>query len=170
MTTQFFGAQFFGAILPTRRASSAAHRNAASSRSHCIFTLTVQHIDPGRPEEPLSEGKLVLVDLAGSERQQALLDTQDRGQMQDSVEINKSLFTLRKVILSLSTGDGGGRGGLERGGGGKGHVPYRDSVLTKLLKHSLGGNSHTLMVACVSSNDAHAEENRIDRIQRSRLC
>ena len=56
-------------------------------------------------------------------------------------------FTLRKVILALSEASRGG------------HVPYRDSTLTKLLKRSLGGSCHTLMIACLSPADAHVEEN-----------
>ena len=122
--------------------------NAASSRSHCLFTLVVQQLDPIRPEKVQAEGTLTLVDLAGSERQQALMDSGSKAAMAESVQINKSLFTLRKVILALS--EGGER---------KPHVPYRDGTLTRLLKHSLGGNCHTLMVACLSPCDAHAEEN-----------
>lgn len=68
--------------------------------------------------------------------------------MQDSVEINKSLFTLRKVILALSEGKGTA-----------GHVPYRDSTLTRLLKRSLGGSCHTLMIACLSPEDILIDEN-----------
>ena len=158
--------------------------NAASSRSHCLFTLSVQQVQPGAKNELQAEGKLTLVDLAGSERQQArrpkpaadaspppprplpappsvppppaaitwqaLLELHKES-MQDSVDINKSLFTLRKVILALS--DASARGGRAP------HVAYRDSVLTKLLKHSLGGNCHTLMIACLSPCDAHVEEN-----------
>ena len=77
--------------------------NAASSRSHCIFTLVVQQMDPARPEKVQAEGKLTLVDLAGSERQQALIDSASRAAMADSVQINKSLFTLRKVTTGSSS-------------------------------------------------------------------
>ena len=70
--------------------------NAASSRSHCMFTLSVQQVQPGAQTEMQAEGKLTLVDLAGSERQQALLELH-KAAMQDSVDINKSLFTLRKA-------------------------------------------------------------------------
>ncbi|KAL1528982.1 hypothetical protein AB1Y20_010303 [Prymnesium parvum] len=126
--------------------------NAASSRSHCIFTLAVQQMDPARPEHVQAEGKLTLVDLAGSERQQALLDSANRSAMADSVQINKSLFTLRKVILALS--EASSKPSKHRA-----HVPYRDGTLTRLLKQALGGNCHTLMVACISPCDAHAEEN-----------
>ena len=127
--------------------------NAASSRSHCLFALTVQRVDTSSGQVE-SEGRLTLVDLAGSERQQVLLDHAGLGpskaEMADSVEINKSLFTLRKVILTLSEADQTKAAG---------HVPYRDSTLTKLLKQSLGGACHTLMIACLSPADAHVEEN-----------
>mmetsp|Transcript_16196 Transcript_16196/g.49208 ORF Transcript_16196/g.49208 Transcript_16196/m.49208 type:complete len:785 (-) Transcript_16196:291-2645(-) len=122
--------------------------NAASSRSHCMFTLSVQVEDPADAASYTQEGRLTLVDLAGSERQSALLDAQSKSAIQDSVEINKSLFTLRKVILALSEGKGG-----------VGHVPYRDSTLTRLLKRSLGGSCHTLMIACLSPADVHVDEN-----------
>ena len=92
----------------------------------------------------LAEGRLTLVDLAGSERQQALLDASSKAGMAESVQINKSLFTLRKVILSLSEGAGGGAKG------GAAHVPYRDSTLTRLLKNALGGNCHTLSARAAS--------------------
>ena len=127
--------------------------NTASSRSHCLLTLQVQQLAPDRAEHVLADGKLTLVDLAGSERQHALLDASSKAGMAESVQINKSLFTLRKVILSLSESS-------ERAPGEKApHIPYRDSTLTRLLKHALGGNSHTLMVACISPSDAHIEEN-----------
>ena len=127
--------------------------NAASSRSHCIFTLTVQHFEGAvGAGEPVTESRLALVDLAGSERQNALDDMTSKAALQDSVEINKSLFTLRKVILSLSDEATNNQGRPT-------HVAYRDSTLTKLLKNSLGGNCQTLMIACISPSDAHADEN-----------
>lgn len=82
----------------------------------------------------------------------------------ESVAINKSLFTLRQVIIALSSPGSGAAsgespGGTERGGQGTTHVPYRDSKLTALLKNSLGGNSLTTMIACVSPADGSYEEN-----------
>jgi len=76
--------------------------NTASSRSHCMFTLLVQQLATDRAEKVLAEGRLTLVDLAGSERQQALLDATSKAAMLESVQINKSLFTLRKVGCSRS--------------------------------------------------------------------
>uniref|UniRef100_A0A7S4AY98 Kinesin-like protein n=1 Tax=Chrysotila carterae TaxID=13221 RepID=A0A7S4AY98_CHRCT len=140
---------FEGGVRHKRMAET--RMNAASSRSHCLFTLTVQQLERGTTDSVVAEGRLTLVDLAGSERQSALIEG-GRAAMQDSVEINKSLFTLRKVILALSDRK---EGKLQRAA----HVPYRDSTLTRLLKHSLGGSCHTLMIACISPSDSHVDEN-----------
>jgi hypothetical protein len=67
-----------------------------------MFTLLVQQLATDRAEKVLAEGRLTLVDLAGSERQQALLDATSKAAMLESVQINKSLFTLRKVGCSRS--------------------------------------------------------------------
>ncbi len=130
--------------------------------------------------------KLVLVDLAGSER--TALTGATGVLLHQSIGINKSLFVLRKVIAALAkqnasevaqeaaaTAAAAAPGGLrfdKRGrlisalaGGGPAavdaltHVPYRDSTLTRLLKPSLGGNSLTLMIACVAPSDHYYEEN-----------
>lgn len=119
----------------------ASHNlNANSSRSHCIFCMTVEALDKsGR----ILRSKLQVVDLAGSEKSS---QTGNEGVMlKESIEINKALFTLRQVITSLSGGDT--------------HVPYRDSKLTSLLKQSIGGNSYCLMIACLSPADDYVEEN-----------
>lgn len=119
----------------------ASHNlNANSSRSHCIFCMTVEALDKsGR----ILRSKLQVVDLAGSEKSS---QTGNEGVMlKESIEINKALFTLRQVITSLSGGDS--------------HVPYRDSKLTSLLKQSIGGNSYCLMIACLSPADDYVEEN-----------
>jgi kinesin family protein 4/21/27 len=82
--------------------------------------------------------------LAGSERSS---QTGARGlAAQEAIDINKSLFTLRKVITTLADGSKNKSKILS-------HVPYRDSKLTSLLKQSLGGNSYCLMVACLSPSD-----------------
>ncbi|RHZ21978.1 hypothetical protein DYB37_000563 [Aphanomyces astaci] len=108
--------------------------NAASSRSHCIYTLYVESVDPTNPDD-VTKAKLSLGVT-----------------LQESIGINKSLFVLRQVIQTLSGDDGSATN--------KGvHVPYRDSKLTALLKHSLGGNSITLMIACLSPSDAYVDEN-----------
>ncbi|KDO29105.1 hypothetical protein SPRG_06161 [Saprolegnia parasitica CBS 223.65] len=127
----------------------ASHNlNAASSRSHCIYTLYVESVDTTNPEDVL-KAKLSLVDLAGSER---VVKTGATGvTLQESIGINKSLFVLRQVIQTLSD--------EAKDGGDTKHVPYRDSKLTALLKHSLGGNSITLMIACLSPSDVYVDEN-----------
>lgn len=115
--------------------------NAASSRSHAIFTVTVEQKDS---EGDYKLSKLHFVDLAGSERICKSGVTGDA--KKEAITINGGLLTLGKVILSL----------VEN----KPHVPYRDSKLTRILQNSLGGNSRTVMVACVSPEDSDAVESR----------
>uniref|UniRef100_A0A8B9LIC3 Kinesin-like protein n=1 Tax=Astyanax mexicanus TaxID=7994 RepID=A0A8B9LIC3_ASTMX len=94
-------------------------------------------------EDHLRAGKLNLVDLAGSERQSKTGATGDR--LQEATKINLSLSALGNVISALV--DGRSK-----------HIPYRDSKLTRLLQDSLGGNTRTLMVACLSPADNNYEE------------
>jgi hypothetical protein len=72
----------------------------------------------------------------------------------ESIDINKSLFTLRKVITGLAEA-----GRTKKGAAALAHIPYRDSKLTCLLKQSLGGNSYALMIACLSPSNNFIEEN-----------
>ena len=72
----------------------------------------------------------------------------------ESIDINKSLFTLRQVINILSENTGMGRKREE-----KVYVPYRDSKLTSILKQSIGGNAFCIMIACLTPNDMFLEEN-----------
>eukprot|EP01083_Nonionella_stella_P230912 815847_1 len=127
----------------------ASHRmNVRSSRSHCIFKLTVKQIDPEHLNSTTSS-ELTLVDLAGSERQ-SLTNASGRT-FSESIGINKSLLVLRKVIRIL--GNHGKRSS------GKVHIPYRDSSLTKLLACSLGGSCLTLMIACIADSEKFIDEN-----------
>ena len=74
--------------------------------------------------------------------------------MREGININKGLLALGNVISSLSeSAEAAASGGGASGGGHHVHVPYRDSKLTRLLQSSLGGNSHTVMIACVSPAD-----------------
>ena len=124
----------------------ASHNlNSASSRSHCILSLTIEGVDV--EGGGIISSKLQLVDLAGSER--ASLTGNEGLALKESIEINKSLFTLRQVITTLS--------GCKEGD--SSYVPYRDSKLTSLLKQSIGGNSYCLMIACLSPSDIFYEEN-----------
>ncbi|XP_040197503.1 chromosome-associated kinesin KIF4-like [Rana temporaria] len=118
--------------------------NYQSSRSHTIFTISLEQkkID----DKNISfRSKFHLVDLAGSERQKKTKAEGDR--LKEGISINLGLLCLGNVISAL--GDISNRGGF---------VPYRDSKLTRLLQDSLGGNSHTLMIACVNPANSNMEE------------
>ncbi|XP_061535285.1 kinesin-like protein KIF16B isoform X2 [Phycodurus eques] len=126
-----------------KRTTASTVMNDVSSRSHAIFTVnfTQAKFDAEMPSEMLS--KIHLVDLAGSERADCTGATGVR--LKEGGNINKSLVTLGNVISALAD--------LPRDANTKKKclfVPYRDSVLTWLLKDSLGGNSKTIMIATVS--------------------
>ena len=166
------------------RATARTGMNERSSRSHAIFTITLEQrkkgvvggrggrgsrsklrttttssdededddddiYEEGGEEEEEDYGlddylcaKMHLVDLAGSER---VKRTKAEGaRLQEGININKGLLALGNVINALSEG--------------KPHVPYRDSKLTRMLQDSLGGNSKTVMIACVSPADVNLEE------------
>ncbi|KAM6300151.1 chromosome-associated kinesin KIF4A isoform 1-T1 [Aegotheles albertisi] len=126
------------------RTVASTAMNSQSSRSHAIFTIC---IDQKKRSDKNSSfhSKLHLVDLAGSERQKKTKAEGDR--LKEGININRGLLCLGNVISAL--GDENKKGGF---------VPYRDSKLTRLLQDSLGGNSHTLMIACVSPADSNLEE------------
>ncbi|KAK3760377.1 hypothetical protein RRG08_029408 [Elysia crispata] len=137
------------------RATASTNMNASSSRSHAIFTLHIRQQRVVRDQTSLEEdketdstqaefetltAKFHFVDLAGSERLKRTGATGDRAK--EGISINCGLLALGNVISAL--GDKAKRGS---------HVPYRDSKLTRLLQDSLGGNSRTLMIACISPTD-----------------
>ena len=136
----------------TKNRISAAHKlNVQSSRSHTIFTVRIESFDNANPSY-VRHSRLELVDLAGSER---LSQTGTEGRLaKESIDINKSLFTLRQVINILAEKNNPKLKKEE-----KSHAPYRDSKLTSLLKQSIGGNSYSLMIACLTPNDAFLDEN-----------
>jgi hypothetical protein len=123
--------------------------NDTSSRSHAVFTIRLRQITHSLLSDETIErtSRMRLVDLAGSERAKSTEATGQR--LKEGGQINKSLTTLGRVIAALAD---------PRRHGTKGRrprevVPYRDSVLTWLLKDSLGGNSKTAMVACIAPSD-----------------
>ncbi|XP_066154773.1 chromosome-associated kinesin KIF4A isoform X2 [Euwallacea fornicatus] len=126
------------------RSTAATNMNSRSSRSHSIFAINMamQHKSDKTQNKT---AKLCLVDLAGSERPKK---TGAQGTtFKEGVDINKGLFVLGNVISAL--GDEKSQNLF---------IPYRDSNLTRLLKDSLGGNSMTLMIACISPADSNLEE------------
>ncbi|XP_055843322.1 chromosome-associated kinesin KIF4 [Episyrphus balteatus] len=125
------------------RAVASTAMNEQSSRSHAIFTLTIQSSSKNEVKNVFSS-KFHLVDLAGSERSKKTKATGDR--FKEGVKINQGLLALGNVISALGTNQGSG------------YVGYRDSKLTRLLQDSLGGNSVTLMIACVSPADYNVGE------------
>ncbi|CAH1954130.1 unnamed protein product [Acanthoscelides obtectus] len=125
------------------RAIAATTMNEKSSRSHSIFSVELC-MSEGLRKEDNRRSKVSLVDLAGSERLGNSYNTDDK--MREGVFINKALLTLGKVISALADQKKNQ------------FVPYRESVLTWLLKESLGGNSLTSMLATISPASSHLEE------------
>nr|XP_009409541.1 PREDICTED: kinesin-like protein KIN-5A [Musa acuminata subsp. malaccensis] len=127
----------------TKRRTAETLLNKQSSRSHSIFSITI-HIKECTPEgeEMIKCGKLNLVDLAGSENI-SRSGARD-GRAREAGEINKSLLTLGRVINAL----------VEHSG----HIPYRDSKLTRLLRDSLGGKTKTCIIATISPSIYCLEE------------
>jgi len=139
----------------TSRTTGSTKMNAVSSRSHAIFTVfltqktvTAQDESSEGPlieqEENIITSKFHFVDLAGSERLKRTGATGER--REEGISINGGLLALGNVISALAD---------KRGAG---HVPFRDSKITRLLQDSLGGNSKTLMIACVSPAEINEEE------------
>ncbi|RDX72318.1 Kinesin-like protein KIN-5D, partial [Mucuna pruriens] len=126
-----------------KRRTAETLLNKQSSRSHSIFSITI-HIKECTPEgeELIKCGKLNLVDLAGSEN--ISRSGAREGRAREAGEINKSLLTLGRVINAL----------VEHSG----HVPYRDSKLTRLLRDSLGGKTKTCIIATISPSIHCLEE------------
>ena len=127
--------------------------NDTSSRSHAVFTIRLKQITHSITSDETIErtARMRLVDLAGSERAKS---TQATGQqLKEGGQINKSLSTLGRVINALAA-----RGQETKSRKPRQIIPYRDSVLTWLLRDSLGGNSKTLMFVMVSPLEAHLKQ------------
>nr|CDQ00863.2 BMA-KLP-12, isoform a [Brugia malayi] len=148
------------------RKTASTNMNEQSSRSHAIFTVIIKQQrtvvvkpcfdpqtveqgdetsaseDPPATELELLSAKFHFVDLAGSERLKRTGATGDR--IKEGININFGLLALGNVICALTTPTAVDK---------MVHIPYRDSKLTRLLQDSLGGNSRTLMIACISPSD-----------------
>ncbi|XP_033929404.1 kinesin-like protein KIF1C isoform X4 [Melopsittacus undulatus] len=132
------------------RTVAATAMNASSSRSHAVLSIVLSQ----RRRDPLSQlcsekvSRISLVDLAGSERADHAGTSGLR--LKEGANINKSLTTLGKVISALAEAQNKRKK--------PDFIPYRDSVLTWLLKENLGGNSRTAMIAALSPADINYEE------------
>ena len=157
--------------------SIASHAlNADSSRSHSILTLVIERTVNTRRNfksedeadvedndekvigQTTTTSKIIFVDLAGSER---IKDSKSEGvTAAEGRQINKSLFTLGKVIASLGSAQQRRIGGerSRRSEADMSHIPYRDSTLTRLLADSLGGTARTLLLSCVSPASEFTDE------------
>ncbi|KAJ2829421.1 hypothetical protein GGI24_002142, partial [Coemansia furcata] len=159
------------------RTTASTDMNHTSSRSHAIFTIYLTQQDrrsslmmsnaSGVEASELDSGmsivsKIHFVDLAGSERIKRTGAAGDRAR--EGISINAGLLALGNVISALGSMTAAAPGAASLGPGGhparRGtmHVPYRDSKLTRLLQDSLGGNSQTLMLACISPSDRNSPE------------
>ena len=124
----------------TNRMIAETPMNMASSRSHCIFTVTIESRAMG--SDAIRRSKFNLVDLAGSERVHKT--HADGNLLREAKYINLSLHYLEQCIVSLS----------EK----RGHIPYRNSMMTAVLRDSLGGNCKTAMIATVSAELRNLDE------------
>lgn len=163
------------------RVTAETYMHDHSSRSHAIVTIcfTQARLEENRPSEIVS--KIHLVDLAGSERADPSSKPGFRKRLTEGANINRSLVTLgyvikalaEKSLLSWSTEDMGSIQNFQSSGGGESmasnspsspnkqrlpYIPYRDSVLTWLLKDSLGGNSKTIMIATITPASQYYSE------------
>lgn len=120
----------------SRRHFGSTEANQRSSRSHAIFRMVVESsLRTDETDRAVTVGQLNLVDLAGSERSEQCGESEER--FRESTRINVSLTFLTQVISKLSRGD-------------RGHINFRDSKLTRILRNSLGGNAHTAIVCTIN--------------------
>ncbi|KAL4583897.1 hypothetical protein LXL04_008482 [Taraxacum kok-saghyz] len=125
------------------RSTGTTGANEESSRSHAILQLSVKRSVDGSESKPAKVvGKLSFIDLAGSERGADTTDNDKQTRM-EGAEINKSLLALKECIRALDNDQG--------------HIPFRGSKLTEVLRDSFVGNSRTVMVSCISPNAGSCE-------------
>lgn len=119
------------------------YANDSSSRSHAIILLNLER----QVGDKIVTAKMSLVDLAGSEKATVYTGNNKGTNRLEGSNINKSLLALGNCIMILSENSKKGA-----------FVPYRDSKLTRLLKDSLGGNTKTVMIACISQSPVCYDE------------
>ncbi|CAL0325990.1 unnamed protein product [Lupinus luteus] len=125
------------------RSTGTTGANEESSRSHAILQLAVKRpVDGNVSKPPRLVGKLSFIDLAGSERGADTTDN-DKQTRIEGAEINKSLLALKECIRALDNDQG--------------HIPFRGSKLTEVLRDSFVGNSRTVMISCISPSSGSCE-------------
>ncbi|KAL9169783.1 hypothetical protein ABFS82_04G101300 [Erythranthe guttata] len=125
------------------RSTGTTGANEESSRSHAILQLNIKRSADGSESKPARVvGKLSFIDLAGSERGADTTDNDKQTRM-EGAEINKSLLALKECIRALDNDQG--------------HIPFRGSKLTEVLRDSFVGNSRTVMISCISPNSGSCE-------------
>lgn len=125
------------------RSTGTTGANEESSRSHAILQLAIKRsADGSESKPPRLVGKFSFIDLAGSERGADTTDNDKQTRM-EGAEINKSLLALKECIRALDNDQG--------------HIPFRGSKLTEVLRDSFVGNSRTVMISCISPNSGSCE-------------
>jgi kinesin family protein 2/24 len=125
------------------RSTGSTGANEESSRSHAILQLVIKKAPEGNDTKGNRVvGKISFIDLAGSERGADTTDN-DRQTRMEGAEINKSLLALKECIRALDNDQG--------------HIPFRGSKLTEVLRDSFMGDSRTVMISCVSPNAGSCE-------------
>ncbi|XP_074338224.1 kinesin-like protein KIN-13B isoform X1 [Apium graveolens] len=125
------------------RSTGTTGANEESSRSHAILQLAIKKTVDGKESKPARlVGKLSFIDLAGSERGADTTDNDKQTRM-EGAEINKSLLALKECIRALDNDQG--------------HIPFRGSKLTEVLRDSFAGDSRTVMISCISPNSGSCE-------------
>ncbi|KAK2985300.1 hypothetical protein RJ640_024296 [Escallonia rubra] len=125
------------------RSTGTTGANEESSRSHAILQLAIKRLVDGNESKPARPiGKLSFIDLAGSERGADTTDNDKQTRM-EGAEINKSLLSLKECIRALDNDQG--------------HIPFRGSKLTEVLRDSFVGDSRTVMISCISPNSGSCE-------------
>ncbi|KAL9323093.1 hypothetical protein ACSQ67_011146 [Phaseolus vulgaris] len=125
------------------RSTGTTGANEESSRSHAILQLAIKRsVDGNESKPPRLVGKLSFIDLAGSERGADTTDN-DKQTRIEGAEINKSLLALKECIRALDNDQG--------------HIPFRGSKLTEVLRDSFVGNSRTVMISCISPSTGSCE-------------
>ncbi|WJZ97974.1 hypothetical protein VitviT2T_016537 [Vitis vinifera] len=125
------------------RSTGTTGANEESSRSHAILQLAIKRSADGSESKPARlVGKLSFIDLAGSERGADTTDNDKQTRM-EGAEINKSLLALKECIRALDNDQG--------------HIPFRGSKLTEVLRDSFVGDSRTVMISCISPSSGSCE-------------